>query len=141
MSEILAKVAKFKGILKDDNKKDDDNQLHPQEEYALKKLQKEAKENGSTLATGGKGGLPPSHVLGAMRRDDFKCKRCGTKDNISVHHIGGIVSSKHVSEMGHKDKQNNLVTICEKCHDDIHQEAKKEGIDSSQVKPDGDKEN
>jgi hypothetical protein len=112
----------------------------PGEERALKKLQQEAKANGATLATGGKGGLPPSLVLGVMRRDKFRCKSCGTKENLSLHHKGGIVRSKWLSEMGHSNDPANIVTICPKCHDREHEQARRDGVDSSQVKPEGDKE-
>jgi len=41
--------------------------------------------------------------------------------------------------MGHKSTPENLVTICASCHDNVHEEAREEGVDSSQVTPEGDK--
>lgn len=109
------------------------------ERAALRKLRDEARRAGATLPNGGKGGLPPSLVLGVMRRDQFTCKVCGGQENIGVHHKGGIVESKWLSMKGHSNEPNNLVTICEPCHDRIHQKARAEGTDSSQVTPAGDK--
>lgn len=110
-----------------------------EEQGALKKLQAEAKAAGATLATGGKGGLPSSMVLGRMRRDDYECKVCGGKENLSMHHKAGIVESEWLNKKGHKLQFNNLVTICEDCHDQLHEEARAKGVDSSQVTPEGDK--
>lgn len=111
----------------------------PEEEKALETMRSEARAKGATLATGGEGGLSPSLVLGVMRRDKYTCKVCGEKQDIGVHHKGGIVKSKWLSKMGHASTPENLVTICEHCHDNIHDEAREEGVDSSQVTPEGDK--
>lgn len=60
---------------------------------------------------------------------------------LSVHHKGGIVSSKWLSKKGHANDPNNIVSICDDCHNKEHEKAKAEGIDSSQVTPEGDKGN
>lgn len=109
------------------------------EQKALAILQREAKRAGATLANDGKGGLPPSLVLGVMRRDDFTCKRCGKQDDLIVHHKGGIVRSKKLSAMGHKNIPQNIVTVCESCEDAQHEQARRDGVDSSQVTPKGDR--
>ena len=110
------------------------------EQKALAILQKEAKRAGATLAKDGKGGLPSSLVLGVMRRDGYTCKRCGKQDNLIVHHKGGIVRSKKLSAMGHKNVPQNIVTVCESCEDAQHEQARRDGVDASQVEPEGDKE-
>ena len=46
--------------------------------------------------------------------------------------------SRWLSKKGHKNDPNNLVTICEGCHDNVHERAKAAGTDSSQVTPEGD---
>lgn len=112
----------------------------PGEQRAYKKLLAEAEEHGATLANEGKGGLPSSLVLGVFRRDEYRCKRCGLRENLSLHHKGGIVKSKWLSKKGHSNDPNNIAVICDKCHDDIHEEAREDGDDSSQVKPEGDKQ-
>jgi len=127
-----------KGGRQEDRAKQDE--LPAPEAKALEKLRDEAAAKGATLATGGKGGLPPSLVLGVMRRDEYRCHRCGQNKDLSLHHKGGIVASKWLSKKGHRLDFNNITTLCTKCHDAIHQQARAEGEDSSQVTPEGDKE-
>jgi hypothetical protein len=110
-----------------------------QEEKALNNLRAEAKAHGATLASDGEGGLDPSLVLGVMRRDGYECKNCGENKNLSVHHKGGVPKSKWLSKKGHSNDPNNISTICESCHDREHNKAREEGVDSSQVLPEGDK--
>lgn len=113
--------------------------LSPTEAKALERLQAEAEVQGATLHSKGQGGLPPSMVLGIMRRDQWRCKRCGGQEDLSIHHKGGVVSSAYISRMGHRNTPNALAVICNPCHDAIHDQARAEGIDSSQVTPEGDK--
>jgi len=110
------------------------------EQRALKVQQAEAEDAGATLRNGGFGGLSPSLVLGVMRRDGFACKRCGGQEQLGVHHKGGIVDSGRMSALGHRSVLENLVTLCERCHGDIHDDARSRGVDSSQITPEGDKE-
>lgn len=116
----------------DDRPKDAD--LNPAEQAALDRVQQEAAAAGATLLTGGKGGLPPSLVLGVMRRDRYRCKRCGGSEGLSMHHKGGVLLSTWLKKKGHSMDMNNLATICGKCHDAIHEQARGEGLDSSQNK-------
>jgi len=146
MGQHLAKWAKIKGEEEAERRRDlpQDDELKPAEQKALDKLRQEAEERGSALSSGGKGGLPPSLVLGVMRRDDYRCKSCGElgsskNGGIGLHHKGGIVASKWLSKKGHSNDPNNIVTICARCHDKEHQQARAEGIDSSQVTPEGDR--
>ena len=117
--------------------------LSPQESKDLGTLRSEAKKAGSFLATGGKGGLSPTLVLQTMRRDRFTCKRCGakgTKENgLTIHEKGGIPASPELSAKGHTHTLDNMVSICENCHDKIHVQARKLGVDSTQVLPKADK--
>lgn len=113
--------------------------LNADERRALAKLRAEAKEKGATLETDGEGGLPPSLVLGVMRRDGWRCKTCGTRERLSIHHKGGVVASKRLARLGHKSVPENLVTICPDCHDRVHDKARAAGVDSSQVEPEGDR--
>lgn len=143
MSDTLVKWKRGQEPSKDDgeSRRDDlpkEDDLPPLERRAFDKMQKEAKENGATLANGGRGGLPPSLVLGQFRKAGWKCAKCGTQDDISIHHRGGIPATKKLSRMGHENSLENLEVICESCHDKEHNEARKEGIDSSQVTPAGD---
>lgn len=97
---------------------------------SLALLRREARKAGASLATGGKGGLPPAVVLEAMRRDGFRCKRCGSQYMLGVHHKGDVVNLVHraLRKNAHAVKPEALVTICEAredggeaCHDAIHQ--------------------
>lgn len=132
MSDLLAKHLKS-------NKKDEDEGLSDQELRARQKIIEEAKKAGATLERPeAKGGLPPSMVLGMFRRDEWRCKGCGTKENIGPHHKSGIITSKWASKKGHTNTLNNLATLCKNCHNKAHTEAREQGIDSSQVLAEGD---
>jgi len=127
MSETLAKWAKLTGKLE---KKDSSGPpLGEEESKALAKLQELAKQSGATLASDGKGGLPPSLVLGVMKRDRFTCKVCGLQEDIGVHHKGGVdhPGSKWLAKKGHQNTPDNLVTICDACHDNVHEQDRAEG--------------
>jgi 5-methylcytosine-specific restriction endonuclease McrA len=51
-----------------------------------------------------------------LKRDNNKCRICGAKENLTVHHIRSISSCiKKRKEHLIRDK-NNLVTLCETCH-------------------------
>lgn len=141
MSEKLAKWAAL--VARRTTEPAGKGKEHPREERkALNLMRRKADEAGSVLASGGEGGLPASLVYGVMKRDGFKCKRCGnlgTEENgLEVHHKGGIVESKKLSRKGHGNLISNIVTVCEKCHDAMHDQARDDGVDSSQVMPEGD---
>lgn len=146
----MGKAAQQIGREENDDKRRSDlprkDKLNAEERRSLETIRKLAKREGSFLTSGGKGGLPPSLVLGVLRRDKFRCKTCGevgTQENggLGVHHKGGIASSKWLSKKGHSNDPNNIVSICMHCHDKEHQKARREGTDSSQVTPEGDKGN
>ena len=134
MGEASLKLAQANRKM-DRPKKDD---LNAQEKNALAKLRKEAKFHGATLESDGKGGLPPSLVLHIFRRDKWRCKRCGLKQDLTLHHVGGIPESKWLSKKGHSNDPNNIVLLCAECHDALHEGARDKGTDSSQVTPEGD---
>lgn len=101
----------------------------PEERQALMTLRSEARKKGTSLASGGKGGLPSSLVLNVMRRDDYKCKLCGGREDIGIHHKGGIQESEWLKKKDHDNDPNNLVTICTRDHNRIHEKARAEGVD------------
>ena len=144
MGEALAKMMKYEKREQGRQPKRPDKQWNAQERMALQKLRSEAKQSGASLTSNGKGGLPPSFVLSVMRRDNYTCKVCGDTGEgehggLTVHHKGGIVESEWLSNKGHRLDKNNVVTLCDEAHNRIHQQAKAEGLDSSQVLPDADK--
>jgi len=46
-----------------------------------------------------------------IKRDGGKCQKCGSKEKLVVHHINGNDTDNSLS---------NLITICNKCHLDLH---------------------
>lgn len=50
-----------------------------------------------------------------MRRDGFRCRRCGATGNLNVHHKWYIYGRK---PWQYPDRY--LVTLCEKCHHREH---------------------
>jgi 5-methylcytosine-specific restriction endonuclease McrA len=106
-----------------------ENEMTKDERGALRNMRKEAKLRGATLHDNGEGGLPSSLVLGVMRRDKYKCKRCGTRKDLTMHHKGHLKNptSRWLAKKGRESDPNNIVTLCVNCHDAIHQEDEKEG--------------
>jgi 5-methylcytosine-specific restriction endonuclease McrA len=48
-----------------------------------------------------------------LRRDGWRCQSCGTMLNLEVHH------KEFRSHSGH-DSEENLITLCTRCHTDVH---------------------
>jgi 5-methylcytosine-specific restriction endonuclease McrA len=48
-----------------------------------------------------------------LRRDGWRCQLCGTMTNLEVHH------RQFHSHSGH-DTEENLITLCSKCHSWVH---------------------
>lgn len=50
-----------------------------------------------------------------LERDNYKCRSCGSKENLEVHHIDG-----NGSKIKERSKKNNLlenlIILCRKCH-------------------------
>lgn len=110
------------------------------EQGARRAIIRETEQHGATLEKpDAKGGLPASLVLHTFRKAKYRCTRCGKKDKIGPHHIGGVVASPKLSRLGHQNKPGNLTILCAKCHDAVHENARAEGVDSSQVLPKADK--
>ena len=51
--------------------------------------------------------------LKIMERDNWRCQFCGDRSNLQVHHI---IYRSH----GGPDSENNLITACVTCHEQIH---------------------
>jgi hypothetical protein len=133
MGQASALYAKSK---QKDQPKPKEKKLSGQERLALKKMRREARLAGATLDNDGKGGLPPSLVLGRMRKDGFRCSnvKCpDPKKNITVDHISGhpkeIAEDKGARgrkdlrkgvELGHIDTLDAIHTLCARCHDAVH---------------------
>jgi len=46
-----------------------------------------------------------------LKRDKYQCAICGNKDFPMVHHLDGNLQN---------NKLNNLLTVCRKCHAELH---------------------
>ncbi|MGQ9554912.1 MAG: HNH endonuclease [Anaerolineae bacterium] len=62
-----------------------------------------------------------------LRRDHYRCQRCGKRMNLHVHH------KKPVSRGG-KDELSNLITLCDECHAKQHPRAKGLILSSSRLR-------
>lgn len=50
-----------------------------------------------------------------LAKDGYKCVKCGTAMNLQVHHI-------NYEHMGRPDEEiDDLITVCKKCHEEIHE--------------------
>ncbi len=59
---------------------------------------------------------PPSYESlrhQVLRRDGWRCQKCGTMSNLEVHH------RQYRSHCG-GDSEENLITLCTQCHAGIH---------------------
>lgn len=118
--------------------------MSPSQRKALWTLRKEARQAGSLLSTGGKGGLDSTLVLGVMRRDKYKCKACGepgTKENggLGVHHKNDHLEEpkkkakeRWLEQHGQRNKENAIVAICARCHDRVHEKDRAKFGDAEQ---------
>jgi 5-methylcytosine-specific restriction endonuclease McrA len=157
MSEAAAKYMKAKADLhsvraepREGSHEKPPNKEHnsPEDLKVIASIQREARRKGATLSNGGKGGLEPKLARSVFRRDKYRCVCnadhgghdgvCGTKEELGLHHLGGIAKTDELSEMGHENAAENIITICEDCHDALHENARERGDDSSQVTPKGD---
>ena len=48
-----------------------------------------------------------------FRRDDWKCRHCGNRAGLHPHHV-------IYKGAGGADSLDNLLTLCAKCHRDLH---------------------
>ena len=48
-----------------------------------------------------------------LARDGWRCQNCGSLTDLHVHHI-------HPRGLLGNDAEGNLITLCAKCHKDVH---------------------
>jgi 5-methylcytosine-specific restriction endonuclease McrA len=46
-------------------------------------------------------------------RDEWKCRHCGNRSTLTPHHVT-------FRSAGGGDESSNILTLCMKCHDDVH---------------------
>lgn len=54
-----------------------------------------------------------------MERDNNMCRKCGSEDELAVHHIDHS-GSHRVESLEANNDLDNLIVLCRKCHADIH---------------------
>ena len=59
-----------------------------------------------------------------LKRDDFSCRTCGSKNNLTIHHIVPLADffkkNKNEKDLGEVRNDENLLTLCESCHEKVH---------------------
>lgn len=50
-----------------------------------------------------------------LRRDAWRCQTCGAMSNLEVHH-------KQFRSRSGNDDEENLITLCSRCHSALHNE-------------------
>ena len=50
-----------------------------------------------------------------LKRDDYTCQKCGTKENLVVHHKERFSENKEL-----RFDIANGITLCQKCHKEVH---------------------
>ncbi len=48
-----------------------------------------------------------------LQRDSWRCQACGSRTNLQVHHI-------QLRSQSGDDAENNLITLCLRCHAQAH---------------------
>jgi 5-methylcytosine-specific restriction endonuclease McrA len=48
-----------------------------------------------------------------LRRDGWRCQSCGAMSNLEVHH-------KQFRSHSGDDSEENLITLCVDCHEEMH---------------------
>jgi hypothetical protein len=99
-----------------------------EEKQALRRMKSEARARGAVLKGAGRGGLANSLVLSVLRRDGYQCKVHGdrgegTFGGLRIHHKGGLDNpvSAWLKSKGKSNDLNNLVTVCSRGHDEVHE--------------------
>ncbi|MBF0231843.1 MAG: HNH endonuclease [Desulfamplus sp.] len=55
--------------------------------------------------------IDPWVIEQALERDDYECQRCGSQDDLQVHHIQGATQFPEYA-----NDLENLITFCDSCH-------------------------
>jgi hypothetical protein len=83
---------------------------------------REAADAGATLHHEDGGGVDPGLALHVFRRDGWRCRMCGTQEDLELDHIDGHpFATPDIPDMGGEDVAANLVVICHADQDRIHQ--------------------
>lgn len=64
--------------------------------------------------------------LRIRERDHFTCQICGANNNLMVHHKDWRGKRRGVPTSEWNNKDDNLITLCHKCHNGIHRHRSKD---------------
>lgn len=53
-------------------------------------------------------------------RDNRKCKKCGTINDLTIHHLDGKGRHNEEKKLEVNNNPSNLIILCRKCHGSIH---------------------
>ena len=103
----------------------------------VRRIQREAKAHGATLAHDGKGGIDPRKALRAFRRAKWRCEnpKCPTpKKNLDLDHQSGHRKELREDPKGRDNARARAAArepdpkddryihvLCEQCHDRVHE--------------------
>lgn len=59
-----------------------------------------------------------------LKRDNFTCQRCGSTEDLHVHHIKPYKSFPEL-----RTEISNGITLCQSCHKEIHKEMRESDMD------------
>jgi Restriction endonuclease len=62
-----------------------------------------------------------------IKRDNYKCKQCGSSIDLEVHHIIHL-SPDNINDPNITVNERNLITLCRDCHFKVHEQDKIKGI-------------
>lgn len=51
-----------------------------------------------------------------LKRDNYECQNCGSKENLHVHHIKSVDEFPLLAT-----RKENGETLCRECHNNVHQ--------------------
>ena len=57
-----------------------------------------------------------------LERDSWRCQMCGSMQRLQVHHMT-------FRSQGGSESEPNLITLCARCHDQLHRSIKKKTVD------------
>lgn len=71
--------------------------------------------------------IPESVRRNALQRDDFKCQKCGWNPNTANRSDKRFLELHHIIHHADKGPNNldNLITLCNICHDELHKKLNK----------------
>lgn len=58
------------------------------------------------------------NVEACLKRDNYTCQVCGSEKELNVHHKDK--KGHHIEKYEANDELSNLITVCQRCHVNLH---------------------